>query len=504
MIGLLKAGANALEVDSDGRDVFMHAAILNDMDSLELLLKNLSDSQFNPNAQDKAGKTAAHYVVMPLKVGSYENLQMLRALHRNKFTFSLPDNDGRMPIYYASTQESGVMLKELQKMGVEGSKRKEFQRVISAIPVDDWPEPQVDYDNDAVTYMERAAAREERKAEKIPVDSTGNFEKTYEVYYENGEPVDTYLTKVDLKNGIYGEYVFYKMQVLYDSNRDLYVLFTRWGRIGESGMNQRTPFNSAEEAMAEFKKIFKQKTGNNWETSRENFEKQDKKYNLARVRYVTVDYKEYLAPFKLNECPPSKLAKPLQDLIFEISNVTTFQRALSNFGIDSKVLPFSALKKEIVDEARQILGQLSEVVEEETKMSCQGLKVDFKKLTEVREQLTELSSRYYELIPQQRYANQIAPPIRNKQMLGQEAEKLANLADIEFASKILLGALQRQYEMNPLDYIYKAINMHFELLDSEDPEHELVMKYIKNTWRNKQSGQQVKNIFRIQRKGEAE
>jgi predicted DNA-binding WGR domain protein len=46
-----------------------------------------------------------------------------------------------------------------------------------------------------------------------------------------------YLTKVNLKNGIYGEYVFYKMQLLYDTNRDLYVVFTRWGRIGETGMN---------------------------------------------------------------------------------------------------------------------------------------------------------------------------------------------------------------------------------------------------------------------------
>jgi predicted DNA-binding WGR domain protein len=77
------------------------------------------------------------------------------------------------------------------------------------------------------------------------------------------------LTKVDLKNGIYGDYVFYKMQMLFDSNRDLYVVFTRWGRIGEVGMNQRTPFNNLEEAKKEFKSIFKNKTGGN------NFEELD-------------------------------------------------------------------------------------------------------------------------------------------------------------------------------------------------------------------------------------
>ena len=88
--------------------------------------------------------------------------------------------------------------------------------------------------------MQMAEERELREAKeqnkKIPVDSTGGFEKSYEVYYDNGKPWDVYLTKVDLKNGVYGDYVFYKMQLLYDTNRDLYVVFTRWGRIGEVGM----------------------------------------------------------------------------------------------------------------------------------------------------------------------------------------------------------------------------------------------------------------------------
>lgn len=71
------------------------------------------------------------------------------------------------------------------------------------------------------------------------MDHTGKFEKSYQVYYDpdTDQAWDVYLTKVDLKNGIYGDYVFYKMQLLHDSNRDLYVVFTRYGRIGENGMN---------------------------------------------------------------------------------------------------------------------------------------------------------------------------------------------------------------------------------------------------------------------------
>ena len=57
------------------------------------------------------------------------------------------------------------------------------------------------------------------------------------------------MTKIDLRNGYYGDYKFYKMQMVYDSNRDLFIVLTRYGRIGEEGMNQRSPFNTVEEAI---------------------------------------------------------------------------------------------------------------------------------------------------------------------------------------------------------------------------------------------------------------
>jgi hypothetical protein len=110
----------------------------------------------------------------------------------------------------------------------------------------EWPKSIVDYEQDSQIYVQKVKAEiAEKKYPKVPVDKTGGFEKTYSVHQElegEGKPWDAYMIKVDLRNGIYGDYVFYKMQLLYDSNRDLYVIFTRWGRIGENGANQRTPF----------------------------------------------------------------------------------------------------------------------------------------------------------------------------------------------------------------------------------------------------------------------
>ena len=44
----------------------------------------------------------------------------------------------------------------------------------------------------------------------------------------------------------------------------MYILFTRWGRIGDSGQYQHTPYHKLSEAVTEFCKIFRAKTGNYW------------------------------------------------------------------------------------------------------------------------------------------------------------------------------------------------------------------------------------------------
>lgn len=58
---------------------------------------------------------------------------------------------------------------------------------------------------------------------------------------------------------------------------------------------------------------------------------------------------------------------------------------------------------------------------------------------------------------------------------------LENLNNIEYASKVLLGALLKQKEMNPIDYVYHAMNMIIDPLEIESPEYEVIRNYIDNT-----------------------
>ena len=54
-------------------------------------------------------------------------------------------------------------------------------------------------------------------------------------------------------------------QLVYQPNKDLYILFTRWGRIEDDGQFQHTPFTDRKAAVNEFAKVFKEKSGNKWE-----------------------------------------------------------------------------------------------------------------------------------------------------------------------------------------------------------------------------------------------
>jgi hypothetical protein len=63
LIGLIEFGAKLDVVDSDGRDPIMYAIINNNTMVVKLLLENKKALKVDPNAQDKSGKSAVHYVV---------------------------------------------------------------------------------------------------------------------------------------------------------------------------------------------------------------------------------------------------------------------------------------------------------------------------------------------------------------------------------------------------------------------------------------------------------
>jgi len=127
--------------------------------------------------------------------------------------------------------------------------------------------------------------------------------------------------------------------------------------------------------------------------------------------------------------------------------------------------------------------------------------VEFEAKQRLAETLADLSSKYFELIPMKENQSSVAAPINNINIVKRHADLLGTLINVEFSSRLLLGALYRQYQVNPIEYIYDCMAAKILFMNKNDPETQLIRQYCQNT-----AGADLKNIriFKIERKGEAE
>lgn len=104
-------------------------------------------------------------------------------------------------------------------------------------------------------------------------------------------------------------------------------------------------------------------------------------------------HNDYLAPFDYDNCAKlSAMHKWTEDLIEEISNVTMYQRAVRQMGIDENKMPVSALKKEAIMEAKGVLAEISGTIKELDELRKIGIRADYDEVQKVFVRLGKLSS----------------------------------------------------------------------------------------------------------------
>ena len=287
------------------------------------------------------------------------------------------------------------------------------------------------------------------------------------------------------------------MQIIEQKSKELVLLFTHWGRIGDIGQYQKTPFASIEEATKEFKKVFKAKTGNNWESVKQ-FNGVPKKYRLVdlprRIKQKRRQYKvDVESALKSTE---SKLPTPLFHLIKDLVAVHSAKDALRWYGNGESLTPFGLLKKETLLRGETILNEIQKLIEEKENIKQK----DSNDFSKVMNEMIDLSEQFYHLIPL--FGNQFESltPLLSRQQLRDKMELISNLMHFEFAFELLLGAQLRAQEVNPTDYIYSCLNTHLHLMDRNEEESQLILQYIHNTGHKAV----VKSIFKINRNGEEE
>ena len=193
-----------------------------------------------------------HYCVSLNEFGSYENIEMLNYLLDNNFASNLMDNKRKAPIDYAFEQKSDKNLKVLINKGIKSKSHLISNENNNLNNQDELDEqkvnqiPKIDFEKDSEEYYNKKI-KEIPPEKRIKKPNLNDYKsKFFELYKENDEYWDASLTKVNLQNGIYGEYMFYFIQLIHDLGKNMYIVTTQFGRIGEEGANQRSPFNTVE------------------------------------------------------------------------------------------------------------------------------------------------------------------------------------------------------------------------------------------------------------------
>lgn len=392
---------------------------------------------------DKLGKSVIHYILTPVSYGSFENDKFLEFMLKFGFKGDMTDDEGLKPVDYAVRQSTGTMLDVLKDFKLAPVDLEVDANICSYRKIEDWEN--INYMKDSQDFLDLVKMNVD-KEKLVPCDAAGKFNDDC-IVYEDPEKgyYDCHLTRVDIGREERDDYLFYKLQVVYDKGRDLWMLFTRWGRIGEEGAFQKTPY-SKEECIQQFETIFLNKTKNEWK-DRANFKKHWWKYQLINVNYSKICHKDYLVPFDLTNAEPSSLHPSVQEIMREMTQVAMYVKGLQNSGIDAEQMPFSDINRNDLLKARESLTKLREILEELEPMEAQLNRFNKEgkdKIVALREKMWYHSSRFYELIPHEQYKNEIVPPINKMSMLKEKAEMIDNLINFEMASKILLGAHKAQ------------------------------------------------------------
>ncbi|KAL7635608.1 UNVERIFIED_CONTAM: hypothetical protein RMT77_014677 [Armadillidium vulgare] len=284
---------------------------------------------------------------------------------------------------------------------------------------------------------------------------------------------------------------FYVIQI--GKEKSKFILFTKWGRVGESGLHKCDSFAKVEDAINQFKKKFKEKTKNEWE-KRENFVPSKGKYTLIEIcqesedededeKEDEVDSKSSLLKIPKKGELPSKLDARTQLMIKLIFNDDMFRDQMENMNLDVRKMPLGKLSK------TQILKGLNILLE---------LEKEIKKSNKSNAKMVDLSSQFYTFIPHN-FGRKTPPVICTEDVVDKKKEMMMTLTDIEIAQSLLKKDDQVDENINPLDAQYEKLECDLERIDNNSEEFKTILEYA--TARNNE-GKNILDIWKVNRHSE--
>jgi ankyrin repeat protein/predicted DNA-binding WGR domain protein len=497
---IIENGGNINWQNPKGHTIMTWAIRHNRMPLIDFLMD--FRSKINFDLVDVDGNTYIHHIVSPMKCASFENTKLLDYFVTKK-NLDQPNSEKKPPIFYAMTQESGIMSEKLLSMGAKKWTDNKVQKKTPILSNKDFLTNLFDFEEDfklAVVRGQEMLKGEEVDVVEVPKPNQliqGDVELCQDAECDF---YDVKLIKVDIKYGYYSENVFYTMQICFDRVRRIFILFTNWGRIGTTGQYQQTPFFSLEDCLKEFNKVFKEKTGNDYE-ARKNFIKKHKKYRLISIKHrVHKNLLVNLFDPLLDKTVPSKLNWHLQSLMDKLTNSKMIQMAYSRgVNIDTDLMPFGTLTNDSIQTAKALLLDIQAMAKN---LETNRKTINPKDAFEIANEIAEKTSEFFEIIPT--VGNRTGPmQALTVATCENQVLRLNNLEYLEIISRILSAAVYRMSQIHPYDYCIRSLGIKIDRLPIDSEEYFLVDKYMNSERKNKTAYKLV-NVYAIERMGEEE
>lgn len=323
------------------------------------------------------------------------------------------------------------------------------------------------------------------------VDAESGFGDDATIYSPTGSEREGYNATLSVVNIQTGQNGFYILQLVQHGKQ--FSVFRRWGRVGSDhiGGKKLTSYTSLSSALAEFRDVFQEKSGNDWEdlaskaraagptaSKASFFTKQPGKGVLVDTDYVSssspfdsaqpqVDYTGVL--------PPST-----QDLMRLIFDIKAMQTALKELHIDTEKMPLGKLSRVSIAHGYSALSAiealLSEPVGEEGGAHRRHTK------------LVSLSNKFYSFVPHVLEGGE-SPILSTAKAVAEKTTLLNELTDLCAAYETAMksssaqngAALSGDGAIHPVDESYKKLNSDLREVPNSSKEFKQIADYVKST-----------------------
>eukprot|EP00584_Thalassiosira_punctigera_P015440 CAMPEP_0172575658 /NCGR_PEP_ID=MMETSP1067-20121228/137322_1 /TAXON_ID=265564 ORGANISM="Thalassiosira punctigera, Strain Tpunct2005C2" /NCGR_SAMPLE_ID=MMETSP1067 /ASSEMBLY_ACC=CAM_ASM_000444 /LENGTH=1047 /DNA_ID=CAMNT_0013368309 /DNA_START=27 /DNA_END=3169 /DNA_ORIENTATION=- len=325
----------------------------------------------------------------------------------------------------------------------------------------------------------------------------GAVDKMASAPLKNGTIYEDYDVMLNQTNLGANNNKFYKMQLVEDSGRGSYHVFTRWGRVGEDGQVQEWGTFDVEEATKKFAEKFRAKSGNSWDGYREDkdsFVSKKGKYTVVEMEQDDEAISATAAALGYKPAAKSELEHNTKDLIDLIFDEDMFKSAMTDMKLDPKKLPLGALSQAQIKKGFAVLERLEDAIDGGAD----------------EERLGDITSEFYTLIPHA-FGRRAGPVLDTTDKVREKYEMLNTLTDIEAAQSMQKAERgsdvdgDEETRPNPSDLNYEQLAANLTLLDAKkDKDFKLIKTYFDDTKDDKGYGGAMKlqKVWRVDRHDE--